>query len=420
MDLGVDVDKKDPQGRTPLMVATTMEPEEFGLKLMRMCIKHNANVNHQDRHGRSVLAYACMNGKNKMIQCLLQNACHLLVKNLPDSNGDVPLNLAAAHGHDGIVKRMIGSLQRDGLPVDVRNNQGCTALILAAKYGHYKCAQVRLEDGSASANIRDNEFFMSPLEWAQYSQSHFERELKLLRVIHVSKSTRSELLNLRAPAWCDNGDKDLNALPSLTVMTSGERPNFQKKKQLVMQLKTRQTQLNGLTEALMPRIPEQVSYARKLSFAESANDQMEIENVNLSSVDETPMVISPRRTGGFSPRGFRSPTSPEIPFLCSMFKLYEGNVGVRPSQAVGLQAAAALATETATAAATATQQDENNVDENAANDADRATSSPTPPPASALGRRKSRSMSKRHSLHTSHSQNLNIPQVLRKTKTSIT
>ncbi|XP_072023884.1 uncharacterized protein [Amphiura filiformis] len=409
MSLGVDVDKKDPQGRTPMMVATTMEPEEFGLKLMRMCIKHNANVNEKDKRGRSVLGYVCVNGKPNMAKCLLQSAPHLLVKNLPDTNGDVPLNLAAAHGHDGIVKRLIQSLQKDRLPVDVRNKQGCTALILASKYGHYKCAQVLLEEGNASANIRDNVFFMSPLEWAHYSQSHFERELKLIRVINVSKSTRSELLNLRAPAWCDNKDEELNGLPSLpSVLTSGERPNFQKKKQLISQLHTRQVQLNSLVVVLAPRVPEKVSYSRNVSLDESTDDQI-MESV--SSVEETIHTMrSPRRAPLHTDYN-RANSSPEMPFLCSMFKLYEGNVGVRPSQSVGLQAAAALAV-TETGATTAHDDDDADATE---------MDTPSTPPAHTMSRRKSKAnvMSKRHSMHNTHSQNLAVPQVLRKTKTTL-
>ena len=406
MSLGVDVDKKDPHGRTPMMVATTMEPEEFGLKLMKMCIKHNANVNEQDKHGRSVLGYTCINGREKMAKCLLQSSCHDLVKNLPDENGDIPLNLAAAYGHDVIVKGLIKSLLKDGLPVDVRNKQGCTALILAAKHGHYKCAQVLLEDGSASANLRDDVYFMSPLEWAKYSQSHFERGLKLLRVISVPRSTQSEMLNVHTPAWCDD-KQALHELPALTLVTSHERPNFQKKKQLIAQLRTRQTRLSNLIEAIGPKIPEKVSYSRKASLRDSNIDHAETMRLESEAEGESvpPFARPHSRCKTFPPASGPRPNTPS--YLSSLFKIYEGNVGIRPSQHAKKQETAATVVETTT------------MDEEEEAEIEAAAAAYQ----SANGRRKSNAgmRQKRHSMHTMHGQNLPIPhQVLRKSKSLTT
>lgn len=402
MSLGVDVDKKDPHGRTPMMVATTMEPEEFGLKLMKMCIKHNANVNEQDKHGRSVLGYTCINGREKMAKCLLQNSCHDLVKNLPDENGDIPLNLAAAYGHDVIVKGLIKSLQKDGLPVDVRNKQGCTALILAAKNGHYKCAQVLLEDGSASANLRDDVYFMSPLEWAKYSQSHFERGLKLMRVISVPRSTQSEMLNVHTPAWCD--DKQvLHELPALTLVTSQERPNFQKKKQLIAQLRTRQTQLSSLVGAIEPKIPEKVSYSRKASLRDSNVDHADTMRLESEAEGESvPYSALHSRCKTFPPANGPRPNTPS--YLSSLFKIYEGNVGIRPSQHAKKQEIVPIAVETTT---TMDEEEEAEIEAAAA-------------AYNAGGRRKSKAgiSQKRHSMHTMHGQNLPIP--IRKSKSMTT
>lgn len=425
MSLGVDVDKKDPQGRTPMMVATTMEPEEFGMKLIKMCLRHNANVNERDRLGRSILGYACIHGKEKVANCVLRSCGHTLVKHMKDHNGDVALNLAAAYGQDGIIRQLIPRLQRDGLPVDVRNNQGFTALLLAAKYGHYKCAQTLIQEGNASPNLRDNEFFMSAMEWAKYSQSHFERELKLLRVIKIRNSTRSQLMDLKkptAPPWCSN-QQELNALPTLTCMTSGERPNFQRKKQLVTQLRTRQSQLDSLEEAFMRTtsanklpLPGKTAVTTRPNTTgtnASAGGQM-VDIISLGSDLET---SPPARGAGHGrsktfprfviPGRKDTPGSPS--YLCNMFKMYEGSMGVRPSQASVLQQLAA---------AVSGEDSPSPMDEDPEDGAEMET------PAPNMSRRKSirgGNLKQRHSSTSSnsHSQSLAVPQVLRKTKSNL-
>lgn len=182
--LGMDVDKRDSAGQTPMMIASTLDSEELGLKVIRLCLKKGADINRLDATGRSVLSHACMQGKEDIVAFLLQE--DNLERNLPDNNGDTPLNLAAARGHLCCLELLVRSLAKDGIPVDYRNKQGCTALLLATKEGHYRCAQVLLEQGRSSVNSRDNECFMNPTEWARQSQRIFELDLKQRAQAHRS------------------------------------------------------------------------------------------------------------------------------------------------------------------------------------------------------------------------------------------
>ncbi|XP_038056757.1 ankyrin repeat domain-containing protein 17-like [Patiria miniata] len=183
--MGMDVDKGDSAGRTPMMIASSLDSEELGLKVIKLCLKKGADINRVDTAGRSVLAHACLRGKETIVAFLLNEDS--MEKNLPDHNGDTPLNLTAARGELGCLELLVQSLVKDGISVDYRNKQGCTALLLATKAGHYRCAQVLLQQGRSSVNSRDNECFMNPTEWARHSQRLLQRDFKQrIRAHHSS------------------------------------------------------------------------------------------------------------------------------------------------------------------------------------------------------------------------------------------
>ncbi|XP_071799865.1 uncharacterized protein [Asterias amurensis] len=174
--LGMDVNKRDSAGKTPMMIACSMGSEELGLRVIRLLLKKGADVNRLDFVGRSVLSHSCINGKEDIVACLLDH--DNLERNVPDLNGDTPLNLSAVTGQRGCLELLVRSLVKDGVPVDHRNKQGCTALLLATKAGNYGCARVLLLQGRSSVNSRDNECFMNSTEWAKQSQNRLAQELK--------------------------------------------------------------------------------------------------------------------------------------------------------------------------------------------------------------------------------------------------
>lgn len=86
-----------------------------------------------------------------------------------DNDGNTPLMLAALGGNPAIVEMVFERVLQFGLSVDERNGMGYTALMLASKYGHYASAYLLLTKGSAQANLRDNEYFLSAADWVQKS-----------------------------------------------------------------------------------------------------------------------------------------------------------------------------------------------------------------------------------------------------------
>ncbi|XP_033111032.1 ankyrin repeat, PH and SEC7 domain containing protein secG-like [Anneissia japonica] len=174
--MGSNADGRDHSGRTPLMAACMTDDEQRGLKIVRILLHAKADLNSKDALGRSALSYAALFGRENIAARLLQE--DTIEKNIPDRTGDTPLNLAAFKGHLGVTRLLVSVLIRDGLTVDTRNGEGCTALLLATKNGHYQCAKVLLEEGNASIYTRDNRLYMNAAEWAKYSQRMFETSLK--------------------------------------------------------------------------------------------------------------------------------------------------------------------------------------------------------------------------------------------------
>ncbi|MEM8848801.1 MAG: ankyrin repeat domain-containing protein [Pseudomonadota bacterium] len=71
LDLGADLELKDVQGRTPLLVALT-EPDNF--EVVRALLQGGADPNARDTKGRTALNYARADGGDRAIATLLLNA----------------------------------------------------------------------------------------------------------------------------------------------------------------------------------------------------------------------------------------------------------------------------------------------------------------------------------------------------------
>ena len=68
-------------------------------------------------------------------------------------------------GNDIACDILIRHFRRLGLSVDAKNDEGFTALLMAAKHGNITCAQILLGQGKASHYHRDNKHGMCVEEW---------------------------------------------------------------------------------------------------------------------------------------------------------------------------------------------------------------------------------------------------------------
>ncbi|KAH4217774.1 hypothetical protein HBH70_194640 [Parastagonospora nodorum] len=81
-----------------------------------------------------------------------------------DSNGQTPLSLAAARGHEAVVKVLV---KREDVKADSKDNNGRTPLWWAAGGGHEAVVKVLVERDDVEADLKDNNSH-TPLLWAAF------------------------------------------------------------------------------------------------------------------------------------------------------------------------------------------------------------------------------------------------------------
>ncbi|XP_071119667.1 serine/threonine-protein phosphatase 6 regulatory ankyrin repeat subunit A-like [Haliotis cracherodii] len=166
---GANVDCRDINGRTPLMLSCMIDNVEYGYRMAKIFLKKGAHLNMKDNMGRTALSYACMKGKEEIVEDILSE--DVLDINEPDTDGNTPLHHSALSGNPRIVGQIVDVFKRFGLNVDRRNNLGYTALLLACKNGNYVSAHVLFTKGTASPTLRDGEFYLNAVDWVGRSHS---------------------------------------------------------------------------------------------------------------------------------------------------------------------------------------------------------------------------------------------------------
>ncbi|MFZ3136728.1 MAG: ankyrin repeat domain-containing protein [Thermodesulfovibrionales bacterium] len=172
--IGADVDSRNKDNETPLMVASVWSYHD----LVNLFIKSGANLNAQDRFGNSPLFNAVRGNDPEIIRILLRNgadpnisywrfyyfsplllaigqdrpACaQALIEGRADVNrqnqgGRTPLMSAAQRGRTEIVKLLL-SAQAE---IDAKDLNGYTALTYAQAYKHKDVVDLLLRNGANS------------------------------------------------------------------------------------------------------------------------------------------------------------------------------------------------------------------------------------------------------------------------------
>lgn len=156
---GAELEARDPQGRTALLLATHANAVEIAKAL----IAAGADVNAKDAIKDTPFLYAGAEGRTEILEAILATA----KANLKDTNryGGTALIPASHHGHPDAVRILLGT----DIDIDHVNNLGWTALIEAVILGDggpvYQEIVGLLVDAGAR-NIPDREG-VSPLDHAR-------------------------------------------------------------------------------------------------------------------------------------------------------------------------------------------------------------------------------------------------------------
>lgn len=174
LELGADVHLTNTDGETALHVVAKLDddPQNVPIAMMRALLRAKMDVDAKTLRGVTALMLACKTGDIKRVELLLEEGASVLLTN---DKGWSPLTFATRGGHSDIVTRLLRTSTLQQIDLDralmmasargycnvirVLTNAGVssntaaedqtTALMSAAKGGHFEAARLLIEKGTA-------------------------------------------------------------------------------------------------------------------------------------------------------------------------------------------------------------------------------------------------------------------------------
>ncbi|KAH3731134.1 protein shank-like [Dreissena polymorpha] len=150
VDHGTDLDQKDSERRTPLMLCAFIEPEAWGVGLCRLLIENGATLFLRDKYGLNAFQYAVIYDRVDLVRVYLKAIDFNL--NDADKLGNTALHYAVRSGNAMIVKLITQAHVKYHIPLDKANHDGFTPLHEAHRLSRQRCARI-LENTDALADV---------------------------------------------------------------------------------------------------------------------------------------------------------------------------------------------------------------------------------------------------------------------------
>jgi ankyrin repeat protein len=158
------VNLRDQNEKTPLFYAISKKDRmsaTISPKMVRLLLKHGANVNIKDEYGYAPLHYAVESGDLRIVSILVDAGARTNVK---DNDGDTPLHLTwHVYTEDGL--SILRFLIERGANINAKNNWGHTLLHLTSSWGNINFVRELLHQG-ANPFLKNNGGW-TPLELAK-------------------------------------------------------------------------------------------------------------------------------------------------------------------------------------------------------------------------------------------------------------
>lgn len=166
---GVDLNKADHRGMTPLMMVAA-----FGnLSMVTKLVNRGVALDAQDHAQRTALYYACDTGNGDVATFLLQRGANAA---LSCANLTTPLMLGCLDGDKAIVSAVLGTPNLDPAYINLVDHHSMTALFHAVSCGHGPIVDVLLERGADITIVSDTG--ATPLmEAAEKAEVHIVNQL---------------------------------------------------------------------------------------------------------------------------------------------------------------------------------------------------------------------------------------------------
>ena len=161
---GIDINLRDYNGRTSLMLASGYTNFTSSNETVKLLLENGADINAQNKFGNTALMIASNHSNNtssnETIKLLIDNGADINIKN---NDGYTALmlsllNINLINSHCETIKILLDN----GADINIKNKDGNTALIVAFVdtglliYGYEKYIKLLLEYG-ADPNIKNNE-----------------------------------------------------------------------------------------------------------------------------------------------------------------------------------------------------------------------------------------------------------------------
>ncbi|XP_052774780.1 uncharacterized protein LOC128213250 [Mya arenaria] len=199
VESGTDLDQKDEERRTALMLCAFIEPENWGVGLCRLLIENGATLYYRDKYGLNAFHFAVIYDRVELVRVYLK-AIDFNLKEA-DKLGNTALHYAVRAGNPVVTKLIAQAYVKYRIPFDKANNDGFTALQEAHRLNKRRCARI-LENTEVLADMTHIEantpLDMNGLEQAddRASQRSLQKSPSRPRLSVVSHhSSKSSLLS---------------------------------------------------------------------------------------------------------------------------------------------------------------------------------------------------------------------------------
>jgi ankyrin repeat protein len=146
LDRGTDIDERDAQGHTALMVAAAFN----SFDVAKVLLARGADPLAVDRvRGDTALHYAARAGWPKLVDLLLAHGMDVNRQSL--KSGDTVLHFAASIGSGSVIELLV----KRGAGVDLPNHLGVRPMQYALRQGHHKAAQLLIKLGARPDDLQD-------------------------------------------------------------------------------------------------------------------------------------------------------------------------------------------------------------------------------------------------------------------------